>query len=350
MAANRDKMAKREALREARETAKLRNAFKVYDVDNSGKLSAEEFLNMLTYSSSAEGGAKGLSLEDAQAVMADFDTDGDNALDIDELLTAWRDINDSDAVKEAREKRKADAVLYDEIMELDSKYLEKHMKMLTNIAADLRGSDGTDGALASELELMDKLISVVGAEEGISAAFKAMSADIVALEENNEAALGGLLADMSRADAYKKKYEEMIAKMLEELGKTGNWFMTPPVVHKRKVLERFDKMYVHGDAEEYSDQQARAIEMSMYERLQKNRMFEALYDTNFDGQMPEETVTDALAAEFAVGYAYDAEEYYANQEEEYFLMGIDVPDFLKRENEPTQEQLIAMGKANTWGR
>ena len=65
--------------------------------------------------------------------------------------------------------------------------------------------------------------------------FKAMSEELATIENNNEAALADLYAEMDRATVYKKKYEALIAKMLEELGKTDNWYMSPPVLVKRKV-------------------------------------------------------------------------------------------------------------------
>ena len=147
-----DKTAARETLRAAKEKAKLRNAFKCFDVDNSGTLSADEFLKLLTHSS-ASSGSNGLTIEDAQEILKGCDKNGDGILQLDELCEGWDSVNNNEATKAAQEKRMADAVLYDEIMTLESEYLEKHCKMLTDLAAVVR----TDATIDREIDLIDKM-------------------------------------------------------------------------------------------------------------------------------------------------------------------------------------------------
>ena len=162
--------------------------------------------------------------------------------------------------------------------------------------------------------------------------------------------MGELFSEMGRANAYKKKSKELIEQMLSELGRTDNWYMTPPIVCKRKALHRFSLRHVGGDADEHVEQQKRWELMVLNEARQKASMFEELYDSKFDGQLPSEAETDALGDEFNASFAYDEDKWYADQEEAYFLMGISVPDFLKRENKPSPEQLIQMGKESRFGR
>lgn len=63
--------------------ASLAVAFKAFDTDNSGTLSAEEMLKVLT----RKGGGAELSIEDAKAVIASVDYNGDGVLDVRQEAT-----------------------------------------------------------------------------------------------------------------------------------------------------------------------------------------------------------------------------------------------------------------------
>ncbi len=63
----------------------LRKAFSTFDKDGNGKLSATELIGILTRS----GGGTPLSRADAQAIIADFDTDADGHLDLEEFVKAF---------------------------------------------------------------------------------------------------------------------------------------------------------------------------------------------------------------------------------------------------------------------
>ena len=62
--------------------AALAAAFKVFDTDGSGTLSAKELLTILTRK--GKGGAS-LSVEDAKQIIASVDYNGDGELDVDEV-------------------------------------------------------------------------------------------------------------------------------------------------------------------------------------------------------------------------------------------------------------------------
>ena len=59
-------------------------AFKLFDKDGSGSLDAQEFKAILT-----RPGEAALSDEDAQAIINDFDTNGDGVLQFKEFVAAW---------------------------------------------------------------------------------------------------------------------------------------------------------------------------------------------------------------------------------------------------------------------
>mmetsp|Transcript_36547 Transcript_36547/g.96451 ORF Transcript_36547/g.96451 Transcript_36547/m.96451 type:complete len:222 (+) Transcript_36547:111-776(+) len=67
------------------EKNKLRQAFKTFDTDGSGTLSKDELINILT----REGGGAALSPEVAEALIAEFDKNGDGVLDVDEFIECW---------------------------------------------------------------------------------------------------------------------------------------------------------------------------------------------------------------------------------------------------------------------
>ena len=62
--------------------ASLAAAFKAFDTDGSGTLSAEEMLQVLT----RKGGGASLSIDDAKAVIATVDYNGDGVLDLEEFV------------------------------------------------------------------------------------------------------------------------------------------------------------------------------------------------------------------------------------------------------------------------
>lgn len=67
-----------------------RRLFQTFDLDNSGTLSADEVLAILTRKG---GTAQGLSIEDAKEIIADFDDNGDGVLSVEEFASAWATIN-----------------------------------------------------------------------------------------------------------------------------------------------------------------------------------------------------------------------------------------------------------------
>ena len=70
--------------------AAVLNAFKLFDTDGSGTLTAEECLAILTRGASdEEREAMGMSEEDAQEIIDDFDKNGDGVLSIDEFAEAF---------------------------------------------------------------------------------------------------------------------------------------------------------------------------------------------------------------------------------------------------------------------
>ena len=70
--------------------AAIANAFKVFDTDGSGTLTAAECLAILTRGASdEEREAMGMTEEDAQEIIDDFDTNGDGVLSIDEFAAAF---------------------------------------------------------------------------------------------------------------------------------------------------------------------------------------------------------------------------------------------------------------------
>ena len=64
---------------------KLRRAFEEFDVDADGRLSADEFVKILTRPSSS----KPLSTEEAQELIDMFDTNDDGRLSVEEFIEGW---------------------------------------------------------------------------------------------------------------------------------------------------------------------------------------------------------------------------------------------------------------------
>lgn len=62
--------------------AKVAAAFKVFDADNSGTLSAAELQKILT----RPGTGTALSIEDAQQIIKGFDKNGDGELNLEECV------------------------------------------------------------------------------------------------------------------------------------------------------------------------------------------------------------------------------------------------------------------------
>jgi len=98
------------------------NAFTV-DIDNSGTMSAQEFLQVLTRQ---HGTAAGLTLADAQEILADFDEDGSGSLDVEEFIQAMISM---------------DPELAEELEEGESIVFKSAAKLST--AAALGGGQGT---------------------------------------------------------------------------------------------------------------------------------------------------------------------------------------------------------------
>ena len=67
------------------EEAKLRKAFQTFDKDKSGTLTKEELCAILT----REGGGQALSMDVAEALILEFDKNGDGVLDMDEFVACW---------------------------------------------------------------------------------------------------------------------------------------------------------------------------------------------------------------------------------------------------------------------
>lgn len=63
----------------------MRNAFAVFDKDNSGTISASELAAILT----RPGGAAPLTQSDAEAFIEQFDVNGDGMLSFDEFCAMW---------------------------------------------------------------------------------------------------------------------------------------------------------------------------------------------------------------------------------------------------------------------
>ena len=65
--------------------AAIKAAFDVFDTDRSGSLSAAELKQVLT----RPGGGSPLSLDEVQAIIEEFDTDGDGELQFEEFAVFW---------------------------------------------------------------------------------------------------------------------------------------------------------------------------------------------------------------------------------------------------------------------
>lgn len=70
--------------------AELKQAFRTFDIDGSGTLTAEEFLNVLTR------GESEFTEEDAMDLINEFDTNGDGELDMDEFIAAMTAVSSFD--------------------------------------------------------------------------------------------------------------------------------------------------------------------------------------------------------------------------------------------------------------
>ena len=103
--------------------ASFRASFAFFDIDNSGTMSAQEFLQVLTRQ---HGTAAGLTLADAQEILADFDEDGSGSLDVEEFIQAMISM---------------DPELAEELEEGESIVFKSAAKLST--AAALGGGQGT---------------------------------------------------------------------------------------------------------------------------------------------------------------------------------------------------------------
>ena len=78
---------------EAERFAKLREAFSCFDLDNSGTLTSQEMLALLTRTGSKN---TELTLDDARTIVEGFDEDGNGVLSIDEFIRAYGGGSDDD--------------------------------------------------------------------------------------------------------------------------------------------------------------------------------------------------------------------------------------------------------------
>jgi Ca2+-binding EF-hand superfamily protein len=70
-------------------TRELKELFRLYDQDGNGSIDMEE----LTYAlQSGVMGSLGVSKADIQALMSQFDTDGDNVLSEGEFIQVFKDL------------------------------------------------------------------------------------------------------------------------------------------------------------------------------------------------------------------------------------------------------------------
>ena len=72
-----------------RSMEEIARAFALFDTDNSGKLSQEKLIAVLTRPTTS----KALSEADVQSIVKQFDVDGDGLLDLDEFSRAWSSWN-----------------------------------------------------------------------------------------------------------------------------------------------------------------------------------------------------------------------------------------------------------------
>ena len=113
----------------------LRKAFSTFDKDGNGKLNATELIGILTRSS----GGTPLSRAEAQAIIADFDTDADGHLDLEEFVKAF---SGEVGVMGLVHVHAAAGSTY----ELrDSRDVSKDSVPIADTAAGLRGNGGTIG-------------------------------------------------------------------------------------------------------------------------------------------------------------------------------------------------------------
>ena len=74
--------------------ARLTKAFKVFDKNGDGFISAGELKDLLTRTGAA---ASGITTDDTKKIIAKFDKNGDGKLSIKELVSAWSQIGSSNA-------------------------------------------------------------------------------------------------------------------------------------------------------------------------------------------------------------------------------------------------------------
>ena len=86
----------------ASDMERIKAAFKVFDSDNSGKLSADELRAILS-----RGPNPVLAAEEIDEVINQFDTNGDGQLSVDEFAAACSQLDESEAaaVEEAVEAK-----------------------------------------------------------------------------------------------------------------------------------------------------------------------------------------------------------------------------------------------------
>ena len=73
--------------------ASLKKAFEVFDKDGSGKLKADEVIEILTRMTAATYSQ--FTTEDAKAFIQEFDRNGDGVLDVNEFIIAMGTISDA---------------------------------------------------------------------------------------------------------------------------------------------------------------------------------------------------------------------------------------------------------------
>ena len=88
--------------------ASFRANFAFFDIDNSGTMSAQEFLQVLTRQ---HGTAAGLTLADAQEILADFDEDGSGSLDVEEFIQAMISMDP----ELAKEQEEGESIVFGEL-------------------------------------------------------------------------------------------------------------------------------------------------------------------------------------------------------------------------------------------
>ena len=98
----------------------MRLNFYFFDTDQSGSLSADEFLKLLTMQCGSKDSP--ITLSDAQEILHDFDTDGNGTLEIEEFIQAMcamdpelaDEVEDDTSLWDAAESLDASAIKLDD--------------------------------------------------------------------------------------------------------------------------------------------------------------------------------------------------------------------------------------------